>query len=57
MDLRELDGKVWTGCIWLKIGSVAGCCEDGNEPSGSIIGGEFIDYLNDYYLLKKDSAP
>jgi hypothetical protein len=29
---------------------VAGCCEHGNEPSGSIKGGDFS-------LLKKDSAP
>jgi hypothetical protein len=32
---------------------VAGCCEDGNEPLGSIKIGEFLDYL----LLKKDSVP
>jgi hypothetical protein len=24
-------------------GPVAGCCEHGNEPSGSIKGGEFVD--------------
>jgi hypothetical protein len=36
---------------------VAGCSEHGNEPSGSIKGGEFLDLLSDYYLLKKDSAP
>jgi hypothetical protein len=24
-------------------GPVAGCCEHGNEPSGSIKGGEFFD--------------
>jgi hypothetical protein len=29
-------------------GSVAGCCEHGNEPSGSIKGGEFLDWLSDY---------
>jgi hypothetical protein len=27
--------------IWLRIG--AGCCECGNEPSGSIKCGEFLD--------------
>jgi len=27
---------------------VVGCCEHDNEPSGSIKGGEFLDYLNDY---------
>jgi hypothetical protein len=36
---------------------VAGCCEHGNEPSGSIKGGEFVDYLDDCQLLKKDSTP
>jgi hypothetical protein len=25
-----------------------GFCEHGNEPSGSIKDGEFLDYLNDY---------
>jgi hypothetical protein len=38
-------------------GPVAGCCEHGNELSGSIKGGEFIDYLSDFWLLKKESAP
>jgi len=35
---------------------VTGCCEHGNEPSGSIKGGEFNDYLSDCQLLKKSSA-
>jgi hypothetical protein len=30
--------------------------EQSIEPSGSIKGGEFIEQLNDYKLLKKDSA-
>jgi hypothetical protein len=36
---------------------VAGCCECGNEPSGYIKGGEFLDWLKKYLLLKKDCAP
>jgi hypothetical protein len=36
---------------------VAGSCECGNELSGSIKRGEFLDYLKTYWLLKKDSAP
>jgi len=36
---------------------VAGCCEHGNEPSGSINSGEFLDWLSDYHLLKTDSVP
>jgi len=34
---------------------VAGYCEYGNEPSGFIKGGEFVDQLSDFQLLKKDS--
>jgi hypothetical protein len=41
----------------LEQGPVAGSYEHGNEPSGSIKGGEFLDWLNDYYLLNKDSTP
>jgi hypothetical protein len=37
--------------------SGSGFCEHGNEPSGSIKGGEFLDQLNDCQLLKKDSGP
>jgi hypothetical protein len=33
-------------------GPVAGTCEHGNKPSGSIKDGEFLDYLIDYQLLK-----
>jgi hypothetical protein len=33
----------WTGSIWLRIGKVAGTCECGNEPSGYIKCGEFLD--------------
>jgi hypothetical protein len=35
---------------------VAGCCENGNEPLGSVTCGELIDQLSDYYLVKKDST-
>jgi hypothetical protein len=27
---------LWTKCCWPWAGRVAGCCELGNEPSGSI---------------------
>jgi hypothetical protein len=33
---------VWTGFIWLRLEIVAGSCEDGNELSGSIEGGKFL---------------
>ena len=35
---------------------MAGTCECGNEQSGSIKCGEFLDYLKTGKLLKKDSA-
>jgi len=36
---------------------VAGACECGNEPSGSVNCGEFLDELQISEPLKKDSAP
>jgi hypothetical protein len=33
----------WTGFTWLRIESVVGFFEHGNEPSGSIKGREFLD--------------
>jgi hypothetical protein len=37
---------------------VVGSCVDGNETSCSIKEcGELLDWLSDYLLLKKDSAP
>jgi hypothetical protein len=35
---------------------VVGICKDGSEPSDSTKGRQFLDYLSDYWLLKKDSA-
>ena len=35
---------------------MAGCCECGNEPSGSIKCEKFLDYRRTGELLKKDSA-
>jgi hypothetical protein len=42
MDLQEVG---WGGMDWVDMaqGQVAGCCECGNEPSGSIKRGEFVD--------------
>jgi len=40
---RPRCGKVWTGCIWLSKGQVAGSCVHGDEPLGSIKGGNFLD--------------
>jgi hypothetical protein len=41
---KKWDWRTWTGLIWLRIGTGgAGSCECGNEPSGSIKRGEFLD--------------
>ena len=40
MDLQE----VGRGCVdWMELGQVAGACEYGDELSGSIKYGEFLD--------------
>jgi hypothetical protein len=46
---------MWTGFNWLRIG-FNDSCEQGNKRSGSIKYDEFLDQLNDYQLLMKDSA-
>ena len=40
---KKWDDEAWTGLIWLRIGTGAGSCECGTEPSGSIKCGEFLD--------------
>jgi hypothetical protein len=40
---KKWDVSVRTGLGWLRIGQVAGACECGEEHSGSIKRGEFID--------------
>jgi len=41
--LKKWDRGAWTVSIWLRIGTGRGCCECGNETSGSIKCGEFLD--------------
>ena len=41
--LRKWEGVVGTGCIWLRIGTVAGVFEYGDELPGSIKCEEFLD--------------
>jgi hypothetical protein len=36
---------------------VEGSCEHGDEPSGSIKGWEVFEWLHNWQLLKKGSAP
>jgi hypothetical protein len=38
-------------------GPVMGPAGHSDEPSGTIKSGEFLDYLSDYQLLKKEFAP
>ena len=47
------------GMDWAGLGQrqVADACECGNEPSGSVKCGEFLDQLQTRQRLKKDSAP
>jgi hypothetical protein len=40
--LKKQDVKLWTGFIWLKIGSSGGSCGHSNELSGSIKGRKFL---------------
>jgi hypothetical protein len=34
--------RVWNGYTWLKVETMMGPCEHGNELSASIKGGEFL---------------
>jgi hypothetical protein len=36
---------------------MAESCEHGNESSGSIKGGKFLDHLSYHQLVKKDAVP
>ena len=51
MDLQEV------GCGYMDWIGLADACECGNEASGSVKCGEFLDWLPTGWLLKKDSAP
>jgi hypothetical protein len=43
--------------IWLRIGPVEGSCEHCNELSVSVKCWEFLEYLHNWGLLQKGSAP
>jgi len=40
---KKWDGEACTGFLSLRIETVVGACECGNEPSGSIKCGEFVE--------------
>jgi hypothetical protein len=42
---RKWDVDLWTGLSWPRIETAAGTCECGNESSGCIKFGKFLDYL------------
>jgi hypothetical protein len=43
---RNWNVGVWTGSSWLRIGTGGGTCKLGEELSGSIKFGKFLDWLN-----------
>jgi hypothetical protein len=53
MDFREIG---WDGVDWIDLAQ-EGTCKHGNGPSGSIKCSEIREYLSDWQLLKKGSAP
>jgi hypothetical protein len=55
--LERQDGMVWTGLIWLRIGTGGGLFEHSDEPSGSVKCWEVLEWLHNWWLLKKGSAP
>jgi hypothetical protein len=58
MDLREIG---WDGVDWVDLAQDRdhwrGSCEHGDEPSGSIKCWEVLEWLHNWRLLKKGSAP
>jgi hypothetical protein len=48
---------VWAGSIWLRVGTSEGSYEHGDEPSGSSKYWEVHEWLHNWQLLRKDSAP
>jgi hypothetical protein len=44
--------SAYGGYIWFRLDL---CCKASSEPSGSMKGEEFLDYLSDCQLLTKDS--
>jgi hypothetical protein len=58
MDLREVG---WDDVDWIDLaqdkGPVEGSCEHGNKLLGSIKCWVFLEWLHNWQLLKKGSAP
>jgi hypothetical protein len=56
MDLQEVGWGAWTGMMWLRVGTGAGCCECGNESSSSIRCRGFF-RLAEELLASQEAAP
>jgi hypothetical protein len=57
VDLGEIG---WGDMYWIYLvqnGPLEGSCEHGDEPSGSIKCWEVLEWLHNWWLLKKGSAP
>ena len=57
MDVQEVGCRYMD---WIELAQdreLSNACECGNEPSGSVKCGEFLDWLQTSQLLKKGSAP
>jgi len=48
MYVQRVEWNTWIGFIWLSIETNCGCCENGNEHSGPIKCGEFLNQLKNY---------
>jgi hypothetical protein len=57
IDLRGIGWHGGIGSIWLRRVLVEGSCERCNVPSVSIKGWEVLEWLRNWQLLKKGSAP
>jgi hypothetical protein len=55
--LKEYGVRVWAALMWLRIEPVVSSYKRCNETYGSTNVEKILDYLGDYQLLKKDSAP
>jgi hypothetical protein len=47
----------WIGLIRLRTGISGGSCEHGNEPLGSIKCWDVLEWMHNWMLLNKGSAP
>jgi hypothetical protein len=54
MDFREIG---WDGMDWIDLAQDRDSCERGEEPSDSIKFWEVLEWLHNWQLFKKGSAP